>query len=173
VDRRSRNSVAGTVLQIDTQALFDGGEATLNRGFGKVASHKAHGDRSHLRYSSRRCLRAAIRAVDRVRQSASRLWDFEEGATANLKDKWDRWGAGVQLVVLPSPYREVTRPLLRYINRVAKQNGNEIITVVLPEFIPAKWWQHFLHNQSSLLLKGSLLFKKGVIVTSVPYHLEQ
>ena len=42
----------------------------------------------------------------------------------------------------------------------------------LPEFIPAKWWQHILHNQSSLLLKGSLLFKKGVIVTSVPYHLE-
>ncbi len=98
--------------------------------------------------------------------------DFEEEATASLKDKWERWGAGVQLVVLPSPYRELTRPLLRHINRVARENGNEMITVVLPEFIPAKWWQHILHNQSSLLLKGSLLFKKGVIVTSVPYHLE-
>jgi len=98
--------------------------------------------------------------------------DFEEEATANLKEKWDRWGAGVQLVVLPSPYRELTRPLLRYINRLARQNTVEIITVVLPEFIPARWWQHILHNQSSLLLKGSLLFKKGVIVTSVPYHLE-
>jgi len=98
--------------------------------------------------------------------------DFEEEATASLKDKWERWGAGVQLVVLPSPYRELTRPLVRYINRLAKENADEIITVVLPEFIPAKWWQHFLHNQSSLLLKGSLLFKKGVIVTSVPYHLE-
>ena len=98
--------------------------------------------------------------------------DFEEEATANLKDKWERWGAGIQLIVLPSPYRELTRPLLRHINRLAKENGNEIITVVLPEFIPAKWWQHILHNQSSLLLKGSLLFKRGVIVTSVPYHLE-
>jgi len=98
--------------------------------------------------------------------------DFEEEATANLKDKWERWGAGVQLVVLPSPYRELTRPLLRYIHRLAKENSNDIITVVLPEFIPARWWQHVLHNQSSLLLKGSLLFKKGVIVTSVPYHLE-
>ena len=98
--------------------------------------------------------------------------DFEEEATATLKDKWDRWGAGVQLVVLPSPYRELTRPLVRHIHRLSRENCNDIITVVLPEFIPARWWQHFLHNQSSLLLKGSLLFKKGVIVTSVPYHLE-
>ena len=98
--------------------------------------------------------------------------DFEEEATASLKDKWERWGAGVQLVVLPSPYRELTRPLVRHINRLAKENTNDIITVVLPEFIPAKWWQHVLHNQSSLLLKGSLLFKRGVIVISVPYHLE-
>jgi len=98
--------------------------------------------------------------------------DFGEEATANLKDKWERWGAGVQLVVLPSPYRELTRPLLKHINRLRRENSNDMITVVLPEFIPAKWWQHMLHNQSSLLLKGSLLFKKGVIVTSVPYHLE-
>lgn len=98
--------------------------------------------------------------------------DFEEEATASLKDKWERWGAGVQLVVLQSPYRELTRPLLRHINRVARENSGVIITVVLPEFIPARWWQHVLHNQSSLLLKGSLLFKRGVIVTSVPYHLE-
>ena len=99
--------------------------------------------------------------------------DFEEEATANLKDKWERWGAGVQLTVLPSPYRELTRPLVRYIHRLTKENSDNIITVVLPEFIPARWWQHFLHNQSSLLLKGALLFKKGVIVTSVPYHLER
>jgi hypothetical protein len=98
--------------------------------------------------------------------------DFEEEATASLKDKWERWGAGVQLVVLPSPYRELTRPLLRHIHRLSRENSDNIITVVVPEFIPARWWQHFLHNQSSLLLKGSLLFKKGVIVTSVPYHLE-
>lgn len=98
--------------------------------------------------------------------------DFEEEATAKLKEKWEHWSAGIQLVVLPSPYRELTRPLIRYIHRLARQNGDDMITVVLPEFIPAKWWQHILHNQSSLLLKGSLLFKRGVIVTSVPYHLE-
>jgi amino acid transporter len=100
--------------------------------------------------------------------------DFDEDATANLRQKWERWGAGVRLVVLPSPYRELTRPLLRYINRLERQLGDAaVITVVLPEFIPAKWWQHVLHNQSSLLLKGALLFKEGVIVISVPYHLKR
>ena len=84
-------------------------------------------------------------------------------------------GIGVQLVVLPSPYRELTRPLLRYVNRLGRRNGkngNDIVTVVLPEFVPAKWWQHLLHNQSSLMLKGALLFTENVIVISVPYHLK-
>jgi hypothetical protein len=48
-----------------------------------------------------------------------------------------------------------------------------VVTIVLPEFVPAKWWQQLLHNQSSLLLKGSLLFKRGIVVTSIPYHLEK
>ena len=99
--------------------------------------------------------------------------DFDEEATAKLREKWERWGAGVRLVVLPSPYRELTRPLLRYITRLDKKNHNDVVTVLLPEFVPAKWWQHLLHNQSSLMLKGALLFKEGVIVISVPYHLKQ
>jgi amino acid transporter len=98
--------------------------------------------------------------------------DFDEEATTKLREKWERWGAGVQLVVLPSPYRELTRPLLRYIARLERKNENDMVTVLLPEFVPAKWWQHLLHNQSSLMLKGALLFKEGVIVISVPYHLK-
>jgi amino acid transporter len=99
--------------------------------------------------------------------------DFDEEATAKLREKWERWGAGVNLVVLPSPYRELTRPLLHYIARLERRNNNDVITVLLPEFVPAKWWQHLLHNQSSLMLKGALLFKEGVIVISVPYHLKR
>jgi hypothetical protein len=98
--------------------------------------------------------------------------DIDEEATQKLREKWERWGAGIKLVVLPSPYRELTRPLLRYIARLERKHNNDMITVVLPEFVPAKWWQHLLHNQSSLLLKGALLFREGVIVTSVPYHLK-
>ena len=97
--------------------------------------------------------------------------DFDEEATTKLKERWEKLNLGVRLVVLPSPYRELTRPLLRYINRADRLRDDDVITVVLPEFVPRKWWQHLLHNQSSLLLKGALLFKEGVIVTNVPYHL--
>lgn len=97
--------------------------------------------------------------------------DFDEEATAKLREKWERWGAGINLVVLPSPYRELTKPLLKYISRIERNNHTDVVTVLLPEFVPAKWWQHLLHNQSSLMLKGALLFKRGVIVISVPYHL--
>ncbi|HKQ52401.1 MAG TPA: APC family permease [Pyrinomonadaceae bacterium] len=98
--------------------------------------------------------------------------DFDEEATHRLQQKWEQWGSGVELVVLPSPYRELRRPLLRYIERLRRMGSDDYVTVILPEFIPARWWQHFLHNQSSLLLKGALLFKKCVVVISVPYHLE-
>lgn len=99
--------------------------------------------------------------------------DLDEEATNKLRKKWDQWGSGVKLVVLQSPYRSLVRPLLRYIDRIERARDDDMITVVLPEFVPAKWWHQLLHNQSSLLLKGALLFRKGIIVTSVPYHLAQ
>ncbi|MFN2531742.1 MAG: APC family permease [Pyrinomonadaceae bacterium] len=99
--------------------------------------------------------------------------DLDEEATRKLREKWNQWGGGVELIVLSSPYRSLVRPLTRYIDRVRRQHDNDMLTVVLPEFVTARWWQQLLHNQSSLLLKGSLLFRKGVIVTSVPYHLEK
>jgi amino acid transporter len=98
--------------------------------------------------------------------------DFDEDATEKVRERWDKLNFGIPLVVLPSPYRELTRPLLRYINRVERRRDDDIVTIVIPEFVPKKWWQHLLHNQSSLLLKGALLFKEGVIVTNVPYHLK-
>jgi hypothetical protein len=98
--------------------------------------------------------------------------DFDEDATARLKEIWDKLGIEVKLVILPSPYRELTRPLLRYITRVERRHDDDFVTVVVPEFVPKKWWQHLLHNQSSLLLKGALLFREGVVVSNVPYHLK-
>jgi amino acid transporter len=97
--------------------------------------------------------------------------DPGDEAAVKLRERWDRLGLEIDLVILPSPYRELTRPLLRYIYRIEKQQKDDWVTVLLPEFVPAKWWQHLLHNQSSLLLKGALLFRKGIIVTNVPYHL--
>jgi hypothetical protein len=98
--------------------------------------------------------------------------DFDEEATSMLKERWNKLNLGIKLVVLPSPYRELTRPILKFVYRVDRLRDDDIITVVIPEFVPKKWWQHLLHNQSSLLLKGALLFKENVIVTNVPYHLK-
>jgi amino acid transporter len=99
--------------------------------------------------------------------------DLDDEATRKLRQKWELWGTGIPLHVLPSPYRALTRPLLRYINKIDRKRDDNVITVILPEFVPAKWWHQLLHNQSSLLLKGALLFKENVIVTSVPYHLKR
>jgi amino acid transporter len=97
--------------------------------------------------------------------------NLDDEATQKLRTKWSEWVEGVELVVIASPYRSLIGPLTRYIDRRLKMHPDYMITVVLPEFVPARWWQHLLHNQSSLLLKGALLFKPNVIVISVPYHL--
>jgi len=122
--------------------------------------------------------RGVIRALEYARSIAPEhvtavYVDLDDEATRKLREKWNQWGGGVELVVLASPYRSLVRPLTRHIERIRKQHDNDMLTVVLPEFVTARWWHQLLHNQSSLLLKGALLFKKGVIVTSVPYHLEK
>jgi len=99
--------------------------------------------------------------------------NLDDEQTRRLREKWDQWGSGVNLVVVASPYRSLARPIFNYVDRVRRGSPNVLITVVLPEFVPAKWWQNLLHNQNTLYLKGALLFKKGVVVTNVPYHLEQ
>jgi amino acid transporter len=98
--------------------------------------------------------------------------NLDEEATKKLRAKWSGFVEGVELVVIASPYRSLVGPLVRHIDRRLKLHPQKLVTVVLPEFVPAKWWHHLLHNQTSLMLKGSLLFKPNVIVISVPYHLK-
>jgi hypothetical protein len=92
--------------------------------------------------------------------------------TRRLEEKWGRHGLGVPLVVLNSPYRSLLGPLLEYVHHLTERPGKHVVTMVIPEFIPARWWQHLLHNQTALLIKGALLFRRNVIVTDVPYHLK-
>jgi hypothetical protein len=92
--------------------------------------------------------------------------------TRRLEEKWGRHGLGVPLVVLNSPYRSLLGPLLEYVDHLTGRPGKHVVTMVIPEFIPARWWQHLLHNQTALLIKGALLFRRNVIVTDVPYHLK-
>jgi amino acid transporter len=93
--------------------------------------------------------------------------------TRRFEERWAKYADGMALVVLRSPYRSVAGPLLEYLDLLQRQAPSQMITIVLPEFVPARWWQHLLHNQTALLIKGALLFRKGIVVTNVPYHLER
>jgi len=119
--------------------------------------------------------RATLRAVDYARQlgpDVTAVYVNSEGDDTRILAGWAQWGDGVPLVVLTSPFRSIVHPLLDYIDGLLAQQGPEgFVTVVLPEFIPSRWWHHLLHNQSALLLKGALLFRRDVIVVDVPFHL--
>jgi amino acid transporter len=97
--------------------------------------------------------------------------DVDPTSTEQVRRDWLTWGGRAQLIVLPSPYRSVMEPLMQYIQQVEAERADDYVTVILPEFVPARWWQHLLHNQRALLIKGALLFRPNTVVTSVPFHL--
>jgi amino acid transporter len=96
----------------------------------------------------------------------------DEEEQEKLERAWEEFALDMPLEIVYSPYRELTRPILRYIDELDARWENDIITVILPEFVVRHWWGNLLHGQSALLLKGRLLFRKGTVVTSLPYHLE-
>jgi amino acid transporter len=121
--------------------------------------------------------RAVVQALDYARTLSTDVRavyiDVDPAVTNQIRSDWDKWGRGVQLVVLPSPFRSLMEPLLEYIEQIEHERPDDYVTVVLPEFVPARWWHHLFHNQRALLIKGALLFKPNTVVTSVPFHLER
>ena len=95
----------------------------------------------------------------------------DEAEARTLQEQWQARGIDVPLVLLDSPYREVTRPLLEYIRGRRGQSPRDVVTVFIPEYVVGHWWEQLLHNQSALRLKARLLFEPGVMVTSVPWQL--
>ena len=97
--------------------------------------------------------------------------DHEEAH--RVQAKWEEWGEGYRLVILESPYRLLLEPLLSYIEEIAAtRQPNEIITIVVPQFVPKHWWANALHTQTALTLRWAMLFKKNIVVTDVPYQVE-
>jgi amino acid transporter len=99
--------------------------------------------------------------------------ETDPARTHKIEEKWAKCGFGVPLVVLASPYRSLLRPLLEYVDQIQSRGDDQMVTIVLPEFLPRRWWQHVLHNQTALLVKGALLFRKNIVVTDVPYLLKR
>jgi amino acid transporter len=117
----------------------------------------------------------AIQYAQTLSSSAKAVYvETDPERTRRLEERWGKWGMGVPLVVLNSPYRSLVGPIMDYIEQLQRQGGdNMVVTIVLPEFLPARWWQQILHNQTALLIKGQLLFRKNVVVTDVPHHLKR
>lgn len=100
---------------------------------------------------------------------------FERGNEKAFEEKWKKWQPDIRLVTLHSQYRSITQPLSKFIKIVEHKasESNYRVTVLIPQFIPKKSWHNFLHNQSSVMIRTFLLYRKDVIVITVPYHLKE
>jgi hypothetical protein len=119
--------------------------------------------------------RPAVKALAYARSisddvTAIHITDDLDTATG-LRERWEHWAGGVPLLIIESPYRSFTEPLLNYIENLVDDDPETLVTVVLPEFVPRHWWQSLLHNQDALRLKAALLFRKDTVVIDVPEHL--
>jgi hypothetical protein len=96
-----------------------------------------------------------------------------------VRDKWNRLQKHLtkeeetQLVIIESPYRSLLHPLLAYIDTVRELHPEELLTVVLPEFVVSHWWEYPLHNQTALQLKTALLSQPSIVVTNIPQHIQR
>ena len=98
--------------------------------------------------------------------------NVDEDDTRKIQRHWDEHNISVPLKVIESPYREITRPIIEFVQSLRRSSPRDVVTVFIPEYVVGRWWEHLLHNQSALRLKGRLLFEPGVMVTSVPWQLE-
>ena len=88
-----------------------------------------------------------------------------------LAREWIERGMGVPLTVIDSPYRETVGPVVQFVHHLHREQPGDVVSVIIPEYVVSHWWQHLLHNQTALRLKGRLLFEPSVTVTSVPWVL--
>lgn len=98
---------------------------------------------------------------------------FDDESIQKMEEKWEEWGNPCRLVVLKSQYRSVLEPLSRFIKLVEVKDQESQLQIVIPQFIPKKWWHNLLHNQTALLLRLWLIRHKDVVITTVPYHLRK
>ncbi|WP_203659218.1 APC family permease [Actinocatenispora rupis] len=97
--------------------------------------------------------------------------NVDEADTRRLQNEWEERELPVPLTVIDSPFREITRPIIGYVQNLRRASPRDVVTVFIPEYVVGKWWEHLLHNQSALRIKARLLFEPGVMVTSVPWQL--
>jgi amino acid transporter len=95
----------------------------------------------------------------------------DEAETKKIQERWEIWGDGYRLVVLDSPYRLMLEPLLAYIDEIdARKQPNEVISIVVPQFVPKHWYTNLLHTRTADTLRRVLLYRKDIVILEVPYQ---
>jgi hypothetical protein len=91
-----------------------------------------------------------------------------------VRQKWEKWGGGVRMVMLNSPYRLLLEPLLGYISSIARQRQpGETMTIVVPEFVSNSRVASALHMNTSEILRSQLKRQQGIVIINVPYHVQE
>jgi hypothetical protein len=98
--------------------------------------------------------------------------ELNAAQSLRLQEQWQAALPEIPLVILKSPYRSVIQPVLDYVDEVERANAEEVVTVIIPEFVTRRWYHKFLHNQTAFLLYAALRGREKIIVTSVRYHLD-
>ncbi|HMN61198.1 MAG TPA: APC family permease [Anaerolinea sp.] len=127
--------------------------------------------------------RGTVEAMDFAQSISSDVTgvyvEFEPGEADDVREKWERLWPDIPLVVVPSPYRSLIEPLIQFLDETDLQrHDGQLATLLLPEFVPAHWWQSLLHNQTAWMLKAALLYrrrKQGFqrVIIDVPFHLKK
>ena len=122
----------------------------------------------------------ALRYAESISSDIKAVYvEADGGAGKRVREDWERWGFEAPLEIVPSPYRSIIGPILDFIDAEdARHNDGQLATIVLPEFVPARWWQVLLHNQTAFLLKLALLYRKrrfGHVraIVDIPYYLRE
>ena len=141
------------------------------------ASAKALPSRVHAIVLLSKLHRPAMRALAYARASRPSVIEavtvaVDPADVVELRAEWEALGIPVDLKVLDSPFREITRPIVGYVRSVRRESPRDLVVVYIPEYVVGHWWEQLLHNQSALRLKSRLLFTPGVVVASVPWQLE-
>jgi amino acid transporter len=89
-----------------------------------------------------------------------------------IQQQWAEFHLDIPLEIRLSPYRDLSGSVIEFIDELDRAYENDIVTVILPEFVLKRWWEQILHNQSALMLKARLLFRRNTVVVSVPYHID-
>jgi amino acid transporter len=89
-----------------------------------------------------------------------------------IQRQWAEFHLDIPLEIRLSPYRDLSGSVVEFIDELDQAYENDIVTVILPEFVLKRWWEQLLHNQSALMLKARLLFRRNTVVVSVPYHID-